>query len=409
VAQQRDGEAGAGASYGALEEDADHSAIGAVMALWSGARELAGRTLPALRSGLRLQSCGMSTKEKQQAVDDLVLIASDPMANEAAIIKQIDDLGGDADDVLIHVAPFSDKSPDHQLNTYAGTEAGQRVLARVSSAFRDGDFKARTRADTIDKVLKSFKPTTPPTVKPDDQKALDRINKAINADPRKGEYSKGSLPLRLPVTLLSFGTEMFGGVYYNPHMASGAKSGEAGRTRLQSFKSAKSGRVSYMLSHIEIGPLALTYTDEYIRSVLWHEFAHYKQQVSYREPAASKSADTKALEAEAAAGGDSPNAELEATSVQLAAYFDKFNDDEVGDVLRYLADHLSHSSAQASFKQAAIDRIKAAVAGDRAKQDRLLKIIKKQSAADQKALTDLTAAIRANLTPPVKGKGKGKK
>jgi hypothetical protein len=61
IVQQRGGASDGGASYGTLEAEADRSAVGAVLKLWSGApgaaSELAGRTLPALRSGLRLQSC----------------------------------------------------------------------------------------------------------------------------------------------------------------------------------------------------------------------------------------------------------------------------------------------------------------------------------------------------------------
>jgi hypothetical protein len=50
-----------GAGHGALEEDADRSAVGAVVSLWRGARglfgELGQNALPRLRSGLQLQRC----------------------------------------------------------------------------------------------------------------------------------------------------------------------------------------------------------------------------------------------------------------------------------------------------------------------------------------------------------------
>jgi hypothetical protein len=56
-----------GSSYDSLEEDADDSAVGAVVSLWQGTRQgLAdvGRTvLPRLKSGLRLQRCGKKTEE----------------------------------------------------------------------------------------------------------------------------------------------------------------------------------------------------------------------------------------------------------------------------------------------------------------------------------------------------------
>lgn len=174
----------------------------------------------------------------------------------------------------------------------------------------------------------------------------------------------------------------------------------------------KTHRTNYPLIHIEIGPLALTETDNYIRSVLWHEFQHYKQDIAFREPDLRKSADTKTLEAESASSSkEKPNAEIEATSIQLADDFAVLNDDEVKSVLRYLADFMAHILTNASFKTAAIDRIKASVHGDRAKQDRLISLIKQLSKSDQKSLTDLTTAIQADLAPKPKkgGKRRGRK
>ncbi|MCU0493395.1 MAG: hypothetical protein MUD01_17550 [Chloroflexaceae bacterium] len=92
--------------------------------------------------------------------------------------------------------------------------------------------------------------------------------------------------------------------------------------------------------------------------------------------------------------------------MQLVAYFDTFTDAEVGDVLWYLAQHMGHILLNADFKKAAIDRIVAALAGDRAKQDRLLKIIGKQKKDIKTNLADLETAIKANLAPKPKGKGK---
>jgi len=56
-------------NYNALEEDADMSAVGAVVRLWTGTQpgfgETKKRSLPSLRSGLRLQRCGGSHPELQ--------------------------------------------------------------------------------------------------------------------------------------------------------------------------------------------------------------------------------------------------------------------------------------------------------------------------------------------------------
>lgn len=400
-----------GASSGALEEEADTSAVGAVLALWNGARgalgDMAGRTMPTLRAGLRLQRCpaSHSFEEKEAAKTKLASLIGQPDTNEAEIIKTIDDMGSDAAEVLMLITPFNSNSSGGQVQVLAGTEAGQRVIERASKALKGGDVVARVRADQIDKILVAKKAAAPAS-KPGVQKDLDRINKAIKADPRIGEYSKVSPPLRLPVEEIHFGQEMFGGVYYNPYMPSDpTKGGDAGRTRVVAWTSSKHP-TNYPLIHIEIGPLALAYTDNNIRSVLWHEFLHYKQDLGFREPDSRKSADTKTLEAESASSSkEKPNAEIEATSTQLADDFAVLNDDEVKNVLRYLADFMAHTLTTAGFKTAAIDRLKASVHGDRAKQDRLLKLIKQLSKSDQTSLKDLTTAIQADLAAkPKKGR-----
>jgi len=78
----------------------------------------------------------------------------------------------------------------------------------------------------------------------------------------------------------------------------------------------------------------------------------------------------------------------------------------VKNVLRYLADFMAHTLTTAGFKTAAIDRLKASLHGDRAKQDRLLKLIKQLSKTEQTNLADLTTAVRADLAPKPKKGGK---
>jgi hypothetical protein len=79
VVQQADGRRSlsSGAGYDALEEDADVSAVGAVVAsregLWGGLKEMGRSALPRLRSGLRLQRCKSNdpAQEKQKRIDAL--------------------------------------------------------------------------------------------------------------------------------------------------------------------------------------------------------------------------------------------------------------------------------------------------------------------------------------------------
>jgi hypothetical protein len=71
VAQQRGATSAPmpkGGEYNGLEEDADRSAVGAVVSLWSGAKsgmaDVAENAMPRLKSGLRLQRCDPPTKAK---------------------------------------------------------------------------------------------------------------------------------------------------------------------------------------------------------------------------------------------------------------------------------------------------------------------------------------------------------
>jgi hypothetical protein len=75
VVQQGSGQASVeamdgSAGYGAMEQDADRSAAGVVASLWGGAKGalagMAGRAVPSLRSGLRIQRC-KSDPPKQEA------------------------------------------------------------------------------------------------------------------------------------------------------------------------------------------------------------------------------------------------------------------------------------------------------------------------------------------------------
>ena len=94
VVQQNGAESSAGplpkggAAYNTLEEDADQSAAGAVMSLWGGARgklvDISRRTMPSLKSGLRLSRCG-TKREKLNACVQPVQIADDDGKNPTAL------------------------------------------------------------------------------------------------------------------------------------------------------------------------------------------------------------------------------------------------------------------------------------------------------------------------------------
>ena len=96
VVQQGGGNAAAGAQHkggdsGSLEEDADRSAVGAVVKLWSGARgelsQLGQQAMPRMRSGLRLQGCGSSPKKTDSTTPGA---ASKPVALSGDWAKDVE-------------------------------------------------------------------------------------------------------------------------------------------------------------------------------------------------------------------------------------------------------------------------------------------------------------------------------
>jgi hypothetical protein len=100
VIQQNHGESGVmtkgSAEYNTLEEDADMSAVSAMVSLWSGARgslkAIGKNAMPRLRSGLRLQRCGAS-KPAIKAEQTNVKWDSDSGCS-ATLQSQINDLLG---------------------------------------------------------------------------------------------------------------------------------------------------------------------------------------------------------------------------------------------------------------------------------------------------------------------------
>lgn len=126
----------------------------------------------------------------------------------------------------------------------------------------------------------------------------------------------------------------------------------------------------------ELGPDALNSSDAYLQSTMWHEFQHYQRLTAFRQADADKSSDVKFLAQEAETtpeGAKLESAETEASSIQLADYFDQLSDVDAKSTLLYLARFFK--VALPDFKQAAIDRIRNVVAKQPDKKARLLKLI----------------------------------
>ncbi len=262
------------------------------------------------------------------------------------------------------------------LDDIAASPSGHEVLQHILDRLPPG---ASERA-VIESIFESRgtgpKALPVTTANPDDTAAIDRINRAIDADPRKADYMKARIPLRFPVEIYTAGRAEDGGVYYDRNF------GEAGEVPARSFKATigvgKDRQVTtqnqYPLLFIKLGPSVLGFTDTFIQATVRHEFQHYTRFNEFRAEESGKSADTKLLEQEAELGGGSPleSHETEATSVEIADYGSRMTDDELKSNLLYLGRYLS--GALPDFRNQAIDRIVASAATPAARQ-RMIKVI----------------------------------
>jgi hypothetical protein len=130
------------AEYNALEEDADVSAVGAMISLWSGtsgAVERIGKNaMPSLRSGLKLQRCGASQTRKAVAGPKSVTAAPElkqdtaPAPQDKSKPARVDAHGKECPDTveiaeLKSAPPFEKRMLDAGLHTFLATVSNMRV------------------------------------------------------------------------------------------------------------------------------------------------------------------------------------------------------------------------------------------------------------------------------------------
>ena len=411
VVQQRGG-GPAQSDTQTLEHHADQAAEQAVLA-GSGASF----TMAHVRAGLRIQRCGKSKddptpapkpadagvrdaaagpdREKISARIEALLL--DPDGNAGEILKIIDGLGDNATSVLEITAPF-DGGQSLDLGVLMGSRKAREMLKRVSAELAKGDANAKKTAERIDAAIEAHEAA--PKVKPKkaEADAIAQINAALNdKDPKSAEYGSFAPPLKFPVQLYRAGTEETGGVYYDPDLP-GTEKGAAGLTSAPRLKiNEMPGRP---LIFIRLGPLAIRSPDASRHSnadtqqTLYHEFQHYRRYVELRKPE-KQSPEAKIIEGETGLA-EAPNAEVEATSTALAAYFDRMKDDEVTSALLYLARFLGGDIDAKLFRDPAVSRIRKAVSGKPASQSRLIRLIGNLQPGDQAALAPLRAAIEAD-------------
>jgi hypothetical protein len=374
-----------------LEEDADSAAVRAVVAmragLFGGLARISQEAMPRLRAGLRLQRCGKSKEAMDEAganIEKFAALIGLPDENADELEQLLDE--GNPSDMAYALSTKKTLNDERHLRALGGTAGGRRVLAAMRKVLDRGDGYARDMSGLITTILNDYEaeqasPKTP--VKEEHQGDLDRLNTALTGGGEYGatevDYPPGQrtpiVPLQFPVVLKPDVPQM-GGLYYNPYFSTketthGAKAVGEGWN--------DGDIVQTPLIYIEIGPRALFHSiggeidrskpssDANIKSVLFHEFHHYKQLFARRGGPVS-SEDPRAVDRES-------DAEVEATGYQIAldAVNPDITDRELRGNLEYMGKNLR--DARESFRNEAFDRIVTAVTGNPEAQKKLIRLI----------------------------------
>lgn len=389
VEQQRQG-LGQSHTEEELERDADQSLL----------RQPVGQFgRPRLRTGLRLQRC--STESSRERVARLnrtrariTQLMGNVRENKDEIIRIIEGLKSSDAELLAKSGLFMQSS---LIEDFARSAEGAAVMRAAVKKMREGDILAKVRADKLEKILNRIQKATPPKPTATLQKQLDRINKAINADPRKEQYQKAAIPLKLPVTLFSRDAARMGGVYYDPGMPKDTKKGgTAGGTKSSSLDYSRFGeKFPLTLIFIKLGPLALSFSDNYLRSTLWHEFLHYKTILEFRKEDKEQTEESRLLEEEhRKSSRDVPNQEVFVTSTQIKDDYKVLKNKELASLLRYLADNMASADIKATIRKEAIQRIVGAVGKKKRQRKRMRRLIRRLSRRRRRALRELSKALK---------------
>jgi hypothetical protein len=398
TAQQARATEWGGGSAPALEGAANAAAAAALL----------GRPMPGLgRSGLQLRACTPTAKQKQEAAD----LLTNPSANQAAILKGIEDAGNDLPDILVDHPYFVAAGQDH-LRHWARLPGAQTVLQTMADKLKG---MSGTNATV---VLSNLNPIlaerTAPDLKrtPSEEAELAKIQAAIDADPRKADYTdakKLDPPLRFPVKMYQSGREETSQVYYDPSLPR-ASTGAAGVTGGDFTGAVKiEGKRSEIkvAPFVRIGPLALV-SDEVIRSTMYHESLHYRTWAEQQKGAAG---DPVALQIRGmASGARLPNEDMEILGQQVRDYGPKLTADEIGQLYWYMAAQLKTGTVVADIRDRAFDRAASAAADPAVRKKLIAAFGFKGLAKDELALlTDLKTKITAAGAAPAPTKKPGGK
>lgn len=148
---QQDGAGEAASPMGgeaSLEEDADVSAVGAMLSLWGGARAVGAAVMPALRSGLKLQRCSGCSYDERNSVYKIQPCCTDGMLKELRGLRSSGQPKVQrAHDLLVASPPNLAKQLQRHFLVDAGDAGNVKQIADhlqlMSTAMAAGDARAQ--------------------------------------------------------------------------------------------------------------------------------------------------------------------------------------------------------------------------------------------------------------------------
>lgn len=348
------------------EHDADSSAVHAIVSAWgdikTGVANIKNNALPGLKSGLRLQRCKKKKSLKQ--------LLKDPIKNKKKIIKL---LTPEEIRKLEH-PDYADW--DDKLKV---SKEGRQILKKMIEILNkdEGNLAkiSRGRAQSLKATLDSVEDDLKTTKEP-----LNTINTAINTDSRKNEYQKVNPPLKFPVKLRFLTTQQEvepGGVYYQPDKI------------LSEYVYGKCF-CGDEKKYIQLYKGTESCTNEKIRSILWHEFQHYKICIKLESTTQRNlTQEERVFQEEHSQGAESVNEEIYVYSIQIKDDFKKLTDKDVKSILNPFATYFGSPKAKPFIKQDAIIRISHSLKNDHESLDRFIRLIGELDYQDQRIFRNL--------------------
>jgi hypothetical protein len=308
-----------------------------------------------------------------------------------------------------------------QLRSWATIPGAHAVLQHISDRLRAQGTSGDAIRSNVDAILAERTPSDADETD-EEKEALKKLNAAIDADPRKAEYTdpqKYDPPLTFPVQLYRRGSEVGGQVYYDPNLSSSLpKAGETGGGgKILLDIGPKHSEIQYY-SWIRLGPLALG-SPELIQSSLYHEALHFRIGLEQKkgaagDPVARQLGGLDNSTVDAGTGRvttRAANEDTEVLGIQIRDDAARLSVDEIAGLYWYLAYQLRTGFVLQEFKDRCFDRIASAAAADPAVKTKLISALasSRLDKEDKKQLADLKTKLKAAAAPkPPAAPGKTK-